>query len=102
VLEAKLRQLHGIFLSLDRVAGDLELQVERQKREIVAGDVTHQREDLGLPGLFGGQKLGARRFSGASQLAKKIELKAHIARIRRIFCFEGEAAEGSFIRPIAR
>ena len=75
VLEAVLRQLDGIFLGLDCVAGDLELQVKGKKREIVTGYVAHQREDLGPLGKFGSQKLSARRFGGAAQLAKKVQLK---------------------------
>src|SRR5260370_39676984 len=75
VVQAELRQLDGVFLGRDRIASDLELQVQGKQREIVTGDVGHQREDFGPLGILGSQKLGARRFGGASQLAKKGQLK---------------------------
>ena len=43
VLDAKIGELHRVFLRLDRLAGDLELKVKLQEREIVARHVAHER-----------------------------------------------------------
>ncbi len=43
VLETVLCQLDGIFLGFDRVASDLELQVKREKSEIVTRHVAYER-----------------------------------------------------------
>ena len=80
VLDAEFRELNGIFLGLYGLVGDLELQIELQEREIVAGDVAHQRQDHGLPCILGGQELSAGRFRGTAQLAEKVQLERRIGR----------------------
>ena len=75
VLDAKIGELDGIFLRLDGLARDLELQIELQKREIVARHVADQRQYDRLPRILGGQQFGARRFRCASQLAEEVQLE---------------------------
>ena len=59
VLDAKIGELHRIFLRLDGVARDLELKVELQEREIVARHVAHERQHDRLPRILGGKQFGA-------------------------------------------
>src|SRR5260370_1156484 len=97
VVQAELRQLDGVFLGRDRIASDLELQVQGKKREIVTGHVAHQSEDFGPLGILGSQKLGARRFGGASQLAKKVQLKRRVSGVGCISGCKGETLDARFI-----
>src|SRR5882757_9519219 len=90
MLESVLRQLDGVLLGFDGVTSDLELQVKRKKREIVTRDVTHQREDLGSLGIFG----------GASQLAKEVQLKHRVSGVGSISGCEREALKAPFIHCI--
>src|SRR5258708_7274580 len=100
MLEAVVSQLNCIFLGFDGVASDLELQVKRKKREIVARDVTHKREDLGPLGIFGSQKLGTGRFGGASQFPKEVQLKGRVSGVGSISGCEREALKAPFIHRI--
>src|SRR6266851_3442520 len=43
MLDAKIGELHRVFLRLNRLARDLKLQIKLQEREIVAGHVAHER-----------------------------------------------------------
>ena len=78
VVEPQPGQLDGLFLSLDRVLGDLELEVEIEKPKIVTGDVAHQRQRDSLLRILGGQEFGARGLSCASQAAEKIQLECGV------------------------
>ena len=58
-LKAQIGELDRIYLRLDRLVRDLELQVELQEREVVAGHVAHQGQYDRLPRGFSSQQLGA-------------------------------------------
>ena len=80
MLDAKIGEFHGVFLRLDRVACDLELKVELQEREVVARHIAHERQNHRMTRVFRGEELRARRFCGAAQFPKKIQLERGVCR----------------------
>lgn len=91
MIEPVLHKPHGIFLSLDGVAGDLQLQVEVKQREVIAGHITHKREDGGLAGVLAGQHLSTRRLGLAAQLTKKVELECGVGGIGSVSRLQQQA-----------
>ena len=58
VVKAQTGELDRIYLRLDRIPRDLELQIELQQREVVGGDVADQGQYDRLPRGFSSQELG--------------------------------------------
>src|SRR6267378_5283069 len=79
VIDAKLGELHRVFLRLDGLARDLELQVKLQEREIVTRHVAHERQYDRLPRILCCKELGACRLIGATQPTEEIQLERCIS-----------------------
>src|SRR5580704_16201448 len=83
VIHSERSEFDGILLGLHGVAGDLELEIEVQKREIIAGHVADEREHDGALRILSGQELGTRRFGLFAQLAEEVQLEGGVSRERK-------------------
>jgi len=99
--DSEFSQPDGILLGLDRIPGDLELEVEVEKREIVARHVAHECQDNRLLSILGREELSAGRFGSPPQAAEKIQLER---RIRREHEKVGFGLKGILlsVRPVSR
>src|SRR6266446_10849887 len=80
MIDAKLGELHRVFLRLDGPARNLKLQVKLQEREIVTRHVAHKRQYDRLPRILCCEELGACRLICAAQPAEEVQLEGCVGR----------------------